>query len=67
MRIAIITGLLGMALVASASEPLGPIPVQDVTNVVRCSPTWRLSLERRLGALEDRSERRQSAFAELGY
>ena len=67
MRIAIIVGLVGVALVASAGEPQGQEESGPRLETKICSPSWRLSVERRLVALEDQADLLESEIDEIRY
>lgn len=67
MRIAIIVGLVGIALVASAGEPLSRENAGPRLEAKICSPSWRLSVERRLDALQDQSDDLEGALDEICY
>ena len=67
MRIAIIVGLIGVALVVSAGEPQGREESATRLEAKICSPSWRLSVERRLVALEDQADLLESEIDEIRY
>ena len=67
MRIAIIIGLVGVALVASAGEPSSREAAGPKLEAKICSPSWRLSVERRLDALQDQADNLESEVDEIRY
>ena len=67
MRTAIIIGLIGVALVVSAGEPQGREEGGPRLEAKICSPSWRMSVERRLVFLEDQADMLESELDEIRY
>lgn len=67
MRMAIIIGLIGVALVVSAGEPQGREEGGPQLEAKICSPSWRMSVERRLVFLEDQADMLESELDEIRY
>ena len=67
MRMAIIIGLIGVALVVSAGEPQGREEGGPRLEAKICSPSWRMSVERRLVFLEDQADMLESELDEIRY
>ena len=67
MRIAIIIGLIGVALVVSAGEPQGGEEGGPRLEAKICSPSWRMSVERRLVSLEDQADMLEDEIDEIRY
>lgn len=68
IRFALVLGLVGMALVASAGEPLrGGKEIPRMRSVTVCTPSWRLQVDRRLGALEGQVGGLESTVDKINY